>query len=173
MKKAIYLIVALFCACNNPSVPADEHQASTTDSLKSQHPQPTIALETNKTYPFMELKNLYDMGWKGEEKGHPELDKQTVKVVGAVFGKSRVSGLVGDEIVEKGMKLQFRGSQFADPDFGHDLECMFALENINLLEAIKEGDTVSVQGIIDKQELYIEPKVKYTVLTLKDCELMN
>src|SRR6478609_3943043 len=44
-------------------------------------------LDSAKVYGFMELKELYNQNWKGEEEGNTFLDGKTVTISGEVFSR--------------------------------------------------------------------------------------
>ncbi len=41
------------------------------------------------------------------------------------------------------------------------------------IAGVKEGDTVTLKGTVEKQEVYIDRKFRYTTLRLKDCSLVK
>lgn len=162
---------ALLASCSSSSETSNEVK---TDSTTVVAEVQVTKLEEGKVYPFMELKELYNTNWKGEEAGNADLDGKTVTVTGVVFSVGKVSKLESNDIVTTGAKMEFRGSEFKDPDFGHDVECRFPAELANEVSEIKKGATVKVTGVIEKQELYIESAdFKYTVMTLKDCKIVK
>lgn len=164
-------IGAVLASCSSSSETSNEVK---TDSTTVVAEVQVTKLEEGKVYPFMELKELYNINWKGEESGNTDLDGKTVTVTGVVFSVGKVSKLEGNDIVTTGAKMEFRGSEFKDPDFGHDVECRFPAELANEVSEIKKGATVKVTGVIEKQELYIESAdFKYTVMTLKDCKIVK
>ncbi len=163
---------AVLASCSSSSEISNEVK---TDSTSVVAETQVTKLEDGKVYPFMELKELYNINWKGEEAGNADLDGKTVTVTGVVFSVGKVSKLLtGNDMEVTGVKMEFRGSEFKDPDFGHDVECRFPAELANEVSEIKKGTTVKVTGVIEKQELYIESAdFKYTVITLKDCKIVK
>ena len=131
-------------------------------------------LDTGKVYGFMELKELYNQNWKGEEAGNTFLDGKTVTITGEVFSRGSISAMSGNEIVVKGANVKFRGGKFTDPDSGHDVECVFPATEANQVSSLAEGSKVTVKGVLEKQEIYIESAdFRYNVLVLKDCHLVK
>ena len=185
MKKILlFLSFAVFLfSCGETSTSSEESSGSaetteTTESTESTESEtdteaPRVEFEEGKVYPFMELKEIYNQDWEGESKGNPVLDGKTTTITGEVFYKGQNSKLVGDNIEVTGARLEFRGGEFKDPVFGHDFECLFPPEMVDQVTSIEEGTPVTVKGVIDKQEIYIEPGQKYTVMTLKECELIE
>ena len=136
-------------------------------------PEMEVSLDDSKVYPFMELKELYNVNWKGESSGNAGLDGKTVTITGEVFNSTKMSKYVDGGFEVTGAKLEFRGGEFTDPDFGHDVECVFPADQAEAIAGIEDGTMVTVKGVIEKQEGYIEPGFSYKVLTLKDCELVQ
>ncbi len=173
MKKLMILISAgvLLASCSGE---AEKKEDAITNDTAVAVKAPTTVLDETKVYPFMELKELYQKDWKGEEEGNASLDGKTVTVTGEISSRGSISAMVGSEIKVKGAKIEFRGSQFADPESGHDLEFVFPAEVAKDIEAMKVGTKVTIKGVIDQQQWYIESEdMKYTVLALKDCELVK
>ncbi|MEO1653199.1 MAG: hypothetical protein AAFU64_06620 [Bacteroidota bacterium] len=172
-KFSLFLFFSLFfvaCATDSSDTSIEGGEEVSNEATTS---SPAVALDESKIYPFMELKELYQQNWEGEEAGNAALDGQTVTLSGEVFNTSKMSALVDGEMQVKGIKIEFRGGEFADPDFGHDVECVFSAEQVEKIEALEDGALVTVKGTLEKQEIYIEPDFKYTVLTLNNCELVE
>jgi hypothetical protein len=165
-------IGAVLASCSSSTETSGEVK---TDSTAVVAQAQVTKIEEGKVYPFMELKELYNINWKGEEAGNADLDGKTVTVTGEVFSVGKVSKLLtGNDMEVTGAKMEFRGSEFKDPDFGHDFECRFPAEIAQEIADIKKGTTVKVTGVIEKQELYIESAdFKYTVMTIKDCKIVK
>lgn len=182
MKKYLFFItiVGILTACTEVSTNSgnDSHE-QVSDNTENEHNEDIEAnsesesIDLDKVYPFMELKELYQSNWKGEERGNSVWDGKTVTITGEVFSSGRMSKLVDGEVQLVGAKLEFRGSDFKDPNFGHDFECLFPKDQALKIADIATGTKVTVKGIVDKQEGYIEPGLTYNVLTLKDCKLVD
>lgn len=132
-----------------------------------------VVLDDTKVYDFMQLKELYSQNWEGEEIGNSVLDGKEVTISGDIFYVAKQFKYMNGESQLKGVKIQFRGSEFEDPDFGHDVECLFSLEDVEDVSTLSEGMNVTIKGMIEKQDIYIEPDLTYTVLSLTACELIN
>ncbi len=169
MKKLFIYVSTVLVLMSCDSNSNGEH---TTDGQSTEHTatENHVVLDDTKTYPFMELKALYQKNWIGEEEGNPAIDNTIVTVTGEVFEVVKMFNYVDGESQIKGVKVLFRGSQFSDPDFGHDFECIFPLEKLDEITVLEEGQTVIIAGTIEKQEVYIDTET-YTVLSLQDSQL--
>ncbi len=172
MKKLIiYISIGAFLSSCGSSVDQEKEQVN--KEVESDVNLNTVVLDENEVYSFMDLKDLYAQNWEGEEKGNIAIDGSIVSLKGEIFDVVKKFNFVDGESKLKGVKIAFRGSEFADPDFGHDVECHFSLEQVEEITALTEGANVIVKGIIEKQEVYIEPDLTYTVLSIKSCQLIN
>ncbi len=128
-----------------------------------------------KVYPFMELKTLYNENWKGEMKGNDILDGKEVIISGIIYSKGSISSLQDDDSFKvTGAKVRFKEKEdISEEDFSYDVACIFNAEFADKVDALKKGSFVLIKGIIYQQQWYIEPSMKYTVLELKDCEIVK
>lgn len=161
------LIAVLLSSCGGNSEIPDTNPTPEVNLNK-------LELDENSVYPFMELKKMYAVNWKGESKGNEDFDGKTVTITGEVFIRGINTKFIDDDSrICTGARIEFRGSKFPDDSFGHDVECLFSAEMADEISALEIGSTVTVKGVIERQEVYIEPNVKYYVLTLIDGELIK
>ena len=153
--------------CKEETAPAESKPAKA--ELKAAK---SVELDGKKVYPFMELKRLYQKNWKGEAAGSPVLDGKHVMISGSVFGTGRKSKLVDGEVKVLGTSVRFRGGEFKDPDFGHDVECLVGADKIESIKNLKKGDSVTLRGTISGQEITIEGSFSYKTLKLNGCEVV-